>query len=393
MKSSTNIFIFLFALTILSSCQKGEVFPETKYQCSLSEPDETAAHPKAEIYQEIIDKYVAKGVLGVSVYMKDTNGKFLGVGGHADIASGVKIEPCNQFIIGSITKPITSMVTFSLVEDGVLSIDDFITEWLDASITDRLPNGKEIQIKHLLQHTSGLPDHYESPYYFDNLNKERNIQSQEDYLKYTYDKEPLFAVGTDFQYSNAGYVLIGMILEKASGKTMAQLYQEKIFDPLNLTSGYYGAGDAAIPDGLIKGYMDLNGNGEMVESKFFYEEELNTADGGIIMNPQDLGKLFEEWHKGNIISPQSVEAMKTWYLFTDFEEGDETLGYGYGIEKVKNKNGDALAHDGGVGGFGTFLQYYPETDQTFVIFLNSLPVKYVDVYGDMVDELYEEMFR
>jgi len=318
-----DLFLVVITFSVLVSCQKGEVFPEAKYACSLSELDESAANPKSEIYQSIIDKYVAEGVLGVSVYIRDTNGVFLGKGGYADIASGVKIETCNQSIIGSITKPITAMLTFSLVEDGVLTIDDFVTDWLDSEITDRLPNGEEIQLKHLLQHTAGLPDHYDLPYYFDNLNQPRNILSQEDYLKYTYDKAPLFEVGTNFAYSNVGYVLMGMIMEEATGKTMAQLYQKKIFDPLNLTSGYYGAGDAAIPDGLIKGYMDLNGTGEMVESRFFYEEELNTADGGIIMNPQDLGKLIEEWHKGNIISSQNVETMKTWYFFDDNEPGDE----------------------------------------------------------------------
>jgi len=268
-----------------------------------------------------------------------------------------------------------------------------VSDWLDTSITDRLPNGKAIRIKHLLQHTAGLPDHYNSEYYFDNLNQDRNIVSQEDYLKYTYDKDPLFDVGTDFSYSNAGYVLIGMILEKATGKTMAQLYQERIFDPLNLTSGYYGAGDAAIPEGLIKGYLDINGIGQMVESKFFYEEELNTADGGIIMNPQDLGKLFEEWHKGNIISLQNVEAMKTWYFFDDNRFGNEYVAYGYGIEKRESEKGDALAHGGEVGGFSTTLHYYPEVNRTFVVFFNSLPEKIADTYGDMEEELHKEMFQ
>ena len=385
---SPNVFLVIIICSIFFSCQKAEVFLETKYDCSLSEPDETAANPKSEFYQSIIDEYVAKGILGVSVYIKDSNGTFLGTGGYADIASGIKIEPCNQFIIASITKPITSMVTFSLVEDGILTIDDFITDWLDTSITDRLPNGKEIQIKHLLQHTAGLPDHYNSSYYFDNLNQDRNILSQEDYLKYTYDRAPLFDVGTDFSYSNAGYVLIGMILEKATKKTMTQLYQEKIFDPLNLTSAYYGAGDAAIPEGLIKGYMDINGTGEMVESKFFYEEELNTADGGIIMNPQDLGKLFEEWHKGNIISLQNVEAMKN-----GNEPRGEFVAYGYGISKYKNGNVDALGHSGEVAGFKTILQYYPESGRTFVVFFNSLPEKMIDTYGAMLNELSNEMFQ
>jgi len=384
-----NIFFLIIGCSIFFSCQKAEVFPETKYTCSLSESDETATNPKSEIYQSIIDDYISKGIFGVSVYIKDANGTFLGKGGYADIASGIKIEPCNQFIIGSITKPITSMVTFSLVEDGILTIDDFITDWLDTSITDRLPNGKEIRIKHLLQHTAGLPDHYNSEYYFDNLNQARNILSQEDYLKYTYDRAPLFDVGTNHSYSNAGYVLIGMILEKATGKTMAQLYQEKIFDPLNLTSAYYGAGDAAIPEGLIKGYLDINGTGELVESKFFYEEELNTADGGIIMNPQDLGKLIEEWHKGNIISPQNVEAMKTWYFF----DANETLAYGYGIRKYENDNEEVLAHGGEVAGFKTIMEYYPASDRTFVVFFNSLPEKMTDIYGDLLAELSNEMFQ
>ena len=71
----------------------------------------------------------------------------VGVGGFADIASGVKIKPCNQFIIGSITKPITTTVTFALIDDGILTLNDPMTKWLDKSITDRIPNGDEIQLK------------------------------------------------------------------------------------------------------------------------------------------------------------------------------------------------------------------------------------------------------
>ena len=393
MRRFINIFFVLSLISIFQSCQKDPTVPASTYACSLSFPDESAAHPKAEIYQQIIDKYIAKGVLGTSVYLRDNDGTFLGTGGMADIASGIEIQSCNQFIIGSITKPITATLTFSLIEDGLLSLEDKMTQHLEKSITDRLPNGDEIQIKHLLKHTAGLPDHYDFPYYFDNLNQERNILRQEDYLKYTYDKDPVGPVGGQFAYSNVGYVLMGMILEAASGKTMPQLYDEKIFNPLNLTSGHYGAGENSIPPGLVKGYLDLNGNGQMVESEFFYEEELNTADGGICMNPQDLGRFFEEWVKGNVINPTSVEEMQNWYIYPDNEPGDDDVAYGYGIGKYDTKYGNAVGHDGGVGGFSTIAQIFPDENRTLVIFFNSTPVKNNDAYSDFVKELAEELFK
>ena len=392
MKNIKIIFSIILALACFSACQRAEVFPESKYSCTLSTPDETATHPKAAIYQDVIDKNVAKGILGTSVYIRDQHGSFLGVGGFADVASDVKLQPCNQFIIGSITKPITATCVFSYIEDGVLTLDDFLTQWIDKSITDRLPNGDEIQIKHLLSHRAGLPDHYDFPYYFDNLNKDKNILKQEDYLEYIFDKDPVGAVGEKYEYANGGYVLLGMVLESATDKKLEQIYKEKIFEPLNLMSGYYSA-EQPIPDGLVKGYLDLNGNGELVESEFFYEEELNTADGAICMNPQDLGRFIEAWAVGNIISAQGVEDMQTWFLFPDAEEDDEDKGYGYGFDKLETPHGDAVGHTGGVAGFGTVMQYFPEQNATFIVFSNSIDVKNGDAYGDLLEGLRDEMFR
>ncbi len=390
---SFNKIICLIGLLICSiSCSKNQVIPASNYECELSFEDSSSLHSKANQYQTIIDTYVAQGVLGVSVFLADEEGEFLGVGGSADLASGVDITSCNPFLLASITKTLTATLTMKIIEEGLLSLDDFITEHLDPSITDRLPNGNDVQLKHMLQHTAGFPDFYDFPYYFDNLNQEQNIHSQEDYLKYIYDQDPVGPVDGQYHYSNIGYTLTGMILEKVSGKTLFDLFEEKIFAPHNLTSGWYISG-RNFPESMVRGYIDLNGSGEMVDSEFFYEEEVNSADGSIAMNAQDLGRFFKLLTSGQIISPASFETMQTWYFYPDNDPDDEEVAYGYGIDKYESEFGNGIGHTGAVSGFITFAQTYPDDERTLVVLYNAGPLKYGDAYIDLLLELREVLFE
>lgn len=365
----SSVIVGLFMIIALS-CEKDKVYPESDYFSNLSFSDSSSTHPKQTSYQSILDKFVYQGAVGLSVMIKDGYGTWIGAAGKADIASNVDMQVGNQFLIASISKVFTSTAIYSYVDDGLLSIEDPVNKWLDKSVCDKVDNANETQIKHLLSHRSGIHDYYTMAFEMARYNRKNNYWSQEEVLAYTYGKKANFSVDAKYEYSNTNYVLLGMILEKVSGLTLKEVYQTKIFDPLNLESAYYGTRQDATPDGLVKGYMDLYETGDYVESDYFYQDELSTGDGGIAINVQDLGMFMNELMHGNIISQSSMDAMQNWFDKPKEYDKDVQTKNGYGLEYFDNKYGVAYGHTGSMDGFESTLNYYPEGDITIAFLFN-----------------------
>lgn len=150
------------------------------------------------------------------------------------------------------------------------------------------------------------------------------------------------------------------------------VYQDEVFVPLHLKSAYFGK-EVPIPSDVVKGYVDIYGNGQYVESEFLYKDELNTADGGIAINAYDLGLFMEKVLQENFLTSNSIEAMTNWFdLPPDWVDDD--FGHfqnGLGLEHNKTTYGNSVGHTGGIDGFLSIAQYFPEHDATFVLLVNS----------------------
>lgn len=387
----------IFLLTLLPlvvACEKNEVFPESYYDCGFVFPDSSSSHPKAALYQSILDRNRKAGIIGASLMIKDKAGVWVGASGKADIASGVNVHPCSRFLIASVSKSFTAAATFTLVDDGILSLDDPLNKWISKSITDKIANANEVELRHLLGHTSGIPDYYTLQFELDRVNKIENKWTQEEVLKYAYKKKATNGVGESYYYSNTNFLLLGMVIEKASGLSLEDVYKKKIFEPLELSSAYYST-FKPIPQGTVKGYVDMYGNGQYVESEFLYKDELNTADGGISSNVYDLGVFFERLLKGDVISKQSLEDMTAYEaLPSDWVDAD--FGHfknGLGLEYNKTPYGYSVGHTGGIDGFLSVAQYFPEHDATFVLLVNSGSYnnqQRLNIYKECLKEMFEE---
>lgn len=382
---------------IFSSCEKNEVLPESNYNCSLDGIDSSAFHPNASIYQSILESNRKNGLVGAVLLVKDQNGIWVGADGYADISSNVKMQSCNTFLIASISKVFTSAATYRYIDQGILSIDDPISEWLDASIVDKVKNADETQIKHLLAHTSGIADYYTFQFELDRINKLTNDFTKQDVLEYVYGVNPTNAVGESYYYSNTNFLLLAMILEQASGLSFEQVYQQEVFTPLGLSSAYYSE-ENSIPAGCVTGYVDIYGNGQFAESEFLYNDELGIGgDGGIAINAYDLAIFFEQLMKGNLISSSSLSEMTNWFdLPADWTSDDDPYGQdenGYGIEKFNTKYGPAVGHTGGIDGFSTIALYFPDEDATYVLLLNSAgnekgSISRESIYKEVIEEMF-----
>jgi D-alanyl-D-alanine carboxypeptidase len=363
-----KIYTFIIAAILLccSSCEKDGIIPSNQFNNTLSFEDNSFQHIKNDTYQSVIDSYIKKGIIGTSIYVKDNNGIWIGAGGKADILSNIDVDKGNQFMIASITKVFTATVLFSLVDNGILSIDDNISEWIPSSIANNIENANEATIADLLSHKSGIADYYTTKFEMARYNTEHNYWVQEDILKYVYGKEASFPVGQKYSYSNTNFLLLGMIIENATNMTLKDAYDEHIFLPLELENAYYGTGRDAASTSLISGYYNLYGNG-FILSDFLYKDELSTGDGGIIINPQDLGRFFDELMQGNLLSQASLMKMQDWF---DIEGNGKN---GFGLEYFENEHGISYGHTGGADGFTSVAHYYPNEDITVIILLNFTP--------------------
>ncbi|MEL7021331.1 MAG: serine hydrolase domain-containing protein [Bacteroidota bacterium] len=392
------IGITIALLTIVfTACEKNEILPVDNYSCELGIQDNSSEHPKADVYQNILENNRKNGLVGAVLLVRDKDGLWIGADGKADVASGTDMKSCNTFLIASISKVFTSAATYRYIDQGVLSLEDPISKWLDESIIENVSNAEEAQVKHLLAHTSGIADFYTFQFELDRINKITNGFTKEGVLEYIYGVPAVNEIGT-YYYSNTNFLLLALILERASGLTFEQVYQQEVFSPLALNSAYYSE-TQPIPEGTVKGYVDVYGNGQYIESEFLYNDELGIGgDGGIAINAYDLAIFFEEMMKGNLISDASLREMTNWFdMPADWVSEDDILGQnenGFGIEKFNTQYGAAVGHTGGIDGFSTIAMYFPEEDMTYILLLNSAgSEKGGNSREQIFKETLEEMFE
>ncbi len=390
---SKMMVIGLFAI-FLQACDKNEVLPESYYQCNFSHEDSNSLHPKASIYQTILDENRKDGLVGAVLLVKDRNGLWIGASGKADIASDVVMQPCNTFLIASISKVFTASAIYRYVDKGMVTLDDPINKWLSSTITDKVENANEAKIRHLLSHTSGIRDYYTDKFELDRKNKAWNAWTQEDVITYIYGKKASFEVGQTYGYSNTNYLLLSLILEQASGLSLEQVYQQEIFTPLGLASAYYSE-SSPIPPGCVKGYDDINREGRVVDSQYLYGDEIGIGgDGGIAINAYDLAIFLEQLMKGELISDTSLGAMTNWFALPEDWQWDMygQTENGFGLEKFNTDYGYAVGHTGGIDGFSTFAFYFPDTDMSYILLVNTTIASEMpenEIFKNTLKEMFE----
>ena len=387
--------ICLSIATFLSfqACQDPASVKPGFYECEFSFNDTSEVHPKAEIYQSIIDKNLPNGIVGASMLVIDDQGLWMGAGGKADLNNEISVRTCNRFLIASISKIFTAATVMKLVDAEKLSLSDPLSDWLSQEVIGEVANANEVNIRQLLNHTSGIPDYYTAAYELDRLDAVYNDHNYLETLEYTFGKNATHPPGETYYYSNTNYLLLGMVIEAVTEQKLEKVYKDLIFNDLGLGSAYYSFLDP-IPGRTVKGYVDIYGNGQFVESEFLYKDELVTADGGIAINSFDLAKFMEALYTDRVVSEESFQQMTDWFELPE-DWKDDFLGQtknGLGLEYFETDYGYAVGHTGGVDGFISILHYFPEENATFVYLQNSAAADNEGTRA-IISETLEEMFK
>ncbi|WP_367389448.1 serine hydrolase domain-containing protein [Lewinella sp. LCG006] len=365
-----RLIMAVFIMAIAVSCEKDEIFPESYYACGDLEANPN--HPQEADFSKLIKDIVISGVPSMMLTVHDNQyGYWSDAQGFADLASGIPLRPCNITRVGSTVKTFTAVTMLLLQEEGLLNLDDPISDYLTDSEIVGLENAKQSTIRQLLLHSSGIFNYIQSlKFQTASLNDLIKSWTPDELLDYARGEGAYFAPGTDVLYSNTGYVLLGMIIENITGKPFYEVFEEKIFIPYELTFTQFAAIDP-VPAGIIRGYVDLYSNLNLINATYYSGWDYYTADGGLISNSYDLNKFMTNLFQGEILSEQSLNEMMTWIEPSgDYGDGFKTF-YGMGIFKIETEFGPAYLHSGDAIGYFATMAYFPNQQVTITWAVNA----------------------
>jgi len=279
---------------------------------------------------------------------------YRGARGEADVSADVPLEPGDRFRIASVTKQFAAAGLLTLVDAGKVSLDDTLSKFLPG-----YPGGDHITIEQLLNHTSGVKDYTTIPGTLDGpIQRDLTTAQLVDYFK---DEAPDSAPGEAWRYSNSGYVLVGAVIEAASGEPWHQYLERALFKPIGMKNTGYGA-DPAVVARQVKGYVM---EGDVPRSPPQISMTQPHAGGALVSTVDDLARWNRALHEGRVLAPETYARMTT-------PVGKaKDAGYGYGIATSTVRNAPALQHSGGIPGFTSHLLYVPGADITVAVLQNS----------------------
>lgn len=320
----------------------------------------------AVTFQALIDDMQTKGTgvvgLAAAVAMPD-GGRWEGAAGSstADLA----LEPGMLQGIGSITKTYVATLVLKLAEEGRLSLDDSLHRWLPAYVNV----DSTVTIRQLLGHTSGIYNYTDNAAMDDSLLLDLyRIWTPEEIVS-SFVKARNFAPGNGWRYCNTGYVLLGMIIEKVTGRTVESEIREQLLTPNALAHTFFPEeetlqGDVADPWG------DVTGDGVSDNISNIPREGIHStawAAGAMFSTPKDLVTWGRALYGGNVLTPASLEQMLT---FRNLSLGIGT-GYGLGAMRFKIAGRTIYGHGGDILGYSSMLLYSPQDRVTVALIVNE----------------------
>jgi CubicO group peptidase (beta-lactamase class C family) len=282
--------------------------------------------------------------------------------GLGQVEAGAPITCDTRFRIGSITKQFTAAAILKLEEQGKLSVNDpvskYIPDW---------PKGREVTLRHLLNHSSGIHNFTDKPAFQSHVTKAVPLETLVSSFKNdSYDFDP----GKKFRYSNSGYVLLGLIVEKVSGESYDAFLRKTFFEPLGMTNtGVYPSGAPLTNEAF--GYSYENG---AVRRSVNWDMSNVPAAGNLYSTARDLFVWNESLFAGKVLSTESARAAFTvGILALDDLSHPEDIGYGYGWTMDRLNGAREISHGGELAGFGSYLLRLPDYHLTVVVLLNCVP--------------------
>ena len=321
-------------------------FTSCKKKATLSDVSTTQSNSQAELTEKINDlvqEYVKLDIFsGIVLVAEKGDISFHKAYGLSNREKNIPNSVNTLFDIGSMNKTFTSIVIKQLAEEGKIDLNDNLTKFLSGF---KDPNTNKITINHLLDHESGFGDYHTSGYFDLPLNERKLGAIVERAKSYQLNFEP----GTEQDYSNLGYVILGAVIEKVTGKSYFDNVQERIVTPLNLKNTYLNDFDN-LETRIAIGYY-YTPLGILVENKPI--QDTPNPDGGFLSTTEDILKFYRSYYYDDIL------------LSKKFKSSDPFFKY---LNELPE--GKAVGAAGGFEGFNTALFQVYSDDLTIIVFAN-----------------------
>jgi CubicO group peptidase (beta-lactamase class C family) len=316
---------------------------------------------KVDKLDKLISSYAEYGKFNGSVLVADKGKVIYKKGfGLADMEWSIPNQPDTKHRLGSITKQFTAMLIIQLVEQGKLKLDVPISTYLPDYPKK---NGDVITIHHLLTHTSGIPNMTSFPSFRDVM---RNAYSPEQLVNMSADSVLEFRPGERFAYSNSGYLLLGYIIEKVTGKPYEQVLHENILAPVKMNNTGYDHNRTMLKN-RARGYEK---NGRHYVNANFIDMSVPYAAGAMYSTVEDL-YLWDQALYGNLLlRKENMDLLFAKHI----PSGPNHYGYGWGVGSIPLGNTqeriETVGHGGGINGFNTQITRIP-SDRSFIVLLDN----------------------
>ncbi|MGA5873240.1 serine hydrolase domain-containing protein [Streptomyces cinereoruber] len=309
----------------------------------------TAPAPDMEGVVAALNAAMANGAPGAMARFSGPGGVQSRAVGVRDRVNGTPMDVRSRFRIGSVSKTFSTVVLLQLVQEGRLTLDSSVDTYLPGLLPD-----DRITVRHLLTHRSGLAD-YTDPMFANTVPGFESVRNRVFGYRELVDlslalprtTEP----GVSYKYSNANFVVVGMLIEKLTGKPVADAYQRRIFKPLKLRDTSYVHPETRIAGRHVRGYLYPDAAGDpLVDST---EQTVSWAQsaGAVISSPADLNTFTKALMRGRLLSPAMMDAMTT----VTPTDATNTRFYGLGLRRYDLSCGaQVYGHTGTVQGFYTY---------------------------------------
>jgi len=296
--------------------------------------------------------------------------------GYADLEWEIPNAPDTKFRLGSITKQFTSLLIMQEVQKGTIRLDAPVVTYLPGYPS---PQCEKVTIRHLLTHTSGIPNYTD----FINFRVERR-QYTLDQLVGTFSGKPLdFEPGTRWKYSNSGYVLLGAILEKVTGTSYERLLALRILEPLGMKNTGYDHGEVILPK-RASGYERI---GRLVNSSFI-DMSVPFSAGALYSTVEDL----LTWDRALYTDKLLPDSLKKIY----FTPVLNNYAFGWGVQKqplgISSDSTLFIFHGGGINGFNTLIVRIPARQQLIVLLNNTGNAPLMEIARSIAGILYDRPY-
>lgn len=358
-----KIFLFIFVCLLSSGAVRTQTTTVSK-----------TAELKQALQLKLDEWHKAGSFPGATLGVVLANGESFGLAvGFSDRQLKTPMKPNDRMLAGSVGKTFAAATALQLIKEGKIGLDDRIEKYLGREPWfSRLPNAKDITVRQLMNHSSGLVRYeFKDQFTKDLTANPEKVWKPAELVAYLLDEKPPFAAGKGWDYSDTNYIVLGMIIEKVTGKRFYDEANMRLLKPLKLVETI--PQDGLRLKGVVQGYAGPNnpfgGRDEMIhDGKFAINPQFEWTGGGYASTAEDLARWAKLIYEGKAFSPdllpQVVDGVAAPML------GGETR-YGLGVIIRKTSQGTAYGHSGFFPGYMTDMMYFPEHKVAVAVQVNT----------------------